>query len=146
MPNCGTCRLQEDPRGFFQMRSLLMGVKRKMAQMPEASLQLHVSLLPAHACRGSRALRDEHLTQPACWESWSLEGVKKEPGEHRAAKTQADNLRRGKSIYNRKHAGRASISRAGRLKSDGFTRHQTPRRRKTHHSRTWLQSNMPVSV
>lgn len=121
------------------------GVKRKMAQMPEASLQLHISLHLTHTCSGSRALRDERLARPACLESWSLEGVKKEPGEHRAAKCKLTAFA-GESIYNHKHAGRASISWAGSLKSDGFTQHQTLSRRRTRHDRTCVQSmNMPVS-
>lgn len=62
------------------------GLQREMAQMLEASLQLHLSLHCPHKCSGSRALRDEHLARPACLESWSVEGVKKKPGEQRAAK------------------------------------------------------------
>lgn len=60
--------------------------KRKMAEMPEASLQLHISLHLTHTCSGSRALRDELLARLPCLESWSVEGVKKGPGEQRAAK------------------------------------------------------------
>lgn len=83
MPNCW---LQEDPHRFLEIWSLVMGPRGKWLKCQRLRLQLHISLHLAHPCSGSGALRDGHHAWPVCLESWSLEGVKKEPGEHRAAK------------------------------------------------------------
>lgn len=114
MPNCWTCWLREDPRRFFKIWSFLMGSRGKWLKCQRLPCKLRISLHVTHTCSGSRALQELASRMAGVFGKLESGGCEERAGRAACSQMQADSLRRRKSIYNHKHAGRASISRAGK--------------------------------